>query len=79
MQLNCSRQLVKLLETGIKRCEQSLDSYHEMFIIGLVLDSPQFQLTKLVKHVQEATNATIDTSKLLDLPGRKYELLCKGH
>ena len=44
-----------------------MDNYHEMFIIGLLLDSPQLQFTELIMHVKEATNTTVDTSTICRL------------
>ena len=42
-------------KTTCKR-ERKLDVYHEMFIIGLVLESPMLQLPELIKKIAEATN-----------------------
>ena len=50
-----------------KRRERSLDSYHEMYVIGLVLDSPQLQLTELIKQIKEATNTVVSTSTVCRL------------
>jgi len=48
-----------------------LGSYHERFIIGLVLDPPScMQLTELVKQIKEATNTTVDTSTVCRLLAR---------
>jgi len=67
MQLNCSRQHLR-----------SLDSYHAMFIIGLVLDSPQLQLTELMKHVEE-DKCNCGRIHCISLIWKKIQLLCKNH
>jgi len=76
--LGTAYNVIKLFEatgevspkTGCKRHERGLDNYHEMSIIGLVLDSPQLQLTELIMHVKEATNKTVDTSTICRLLAR---------
>ena len=76
--LGTAYNVIKLFEatgevspkTGCKRHEQGLENYHEMSIIGLVLDSPQLQLTELIMHDKEATNTTVDTSTICRLLAR---------
>ena len=47
--------------------ERKLDSHHEIYIIGMILDSPTLQLSEIASKVEEMSGTVVSTSTLCRL------------
>ena len=47
--------------------ERELDSHHEIYIVGMILDSPTLQLSEIASKVEEMSGTVVSTSMLCRL------------